>query len=383
MPALLLKASKLEWSNTAFEQLPKKQRKAIIDWSCDATGTNVLIESGIIFERLETEGHYLVMACGHRASVQQRALLQDLMPTLTTGGDPFFVLPQLLASLLGWPEAAGCKLQGTDKLALMGHWSDNQLLPPQTLTLKHNSAAPLYQSGHQSTLVLEWDRSNTQTKDPLIGEQGLWVGQRVDDRDGTPLGHISLWGDLKSAPLADTIHLLQLCSDLISAWQPVHNDDSEPTTSPTLDPLTQLPERDTLDRALAASEQEQRQSGRDYLLALIDIDGLSAINHLHGQHEGDRVLCQFADRLRHICRPDDRLFRFGGDEFVLLLPVKHDPAPLQQRLDQINRAMTQALDSAFHASAGLALLSEVNGSGDELLLLADSRLQKDKKQHNN
>lgn len=381
-PALLLKESKLEWSNGAFEQLPKKQRKAIVDWSSNGKSNDMLISNGVIFERLKTDEHYLVLACGHRAGQQQRSLLQQLMPALASGSDPFFILPQLLASLLDWPEAAGCKLQGTDKLALMGHWSGQQLLPPQTLELKNSSAAPLYQQGQPGTLILEWDRSEATVRDPLLGNQGLWIAQRVDTRDGNPLGHLSLWGAEKTASLADSIHLLQLCADLISAWQPEQQGNSEHSPRPQLDPLTQLPGRDALDHTLASSEQEQRQSGRDYLLALIDIDSLSAINNLHGQHEGDRVLCQFADRLRHICRPDDHLFRFGGDEFVLLLPVKRTPAPLQQRLSQINRAMTQTLGSAFHASAGLALLSEVNGSGDELLLLADSRLRKEKKQRN-
>jgi len=380
-PALLLKESKLEWSNDAFEQLPKKQRKAIVDWSSNGKSNDMLISNGVIFERLKTDEHYLVLACGHPAGQQQRSLLQQLMPALASGSDPFFILPQLLASLLDWPEAAGCKLQGTDKLALMGHWSGQQLLPPQTLELKNSSAAPLYQQGQPGTLILEWDRSEATVRDPLLGNQGLWIAQRVDTHDGNPLGHLSLWGAEKTASLADSIHLLQLCADLISAWQPEQQENSEHSPRPQLDPLTQLPGRDALDHTLASSEQEQRQSGRDYLLALIDIDSLSAINNLHGQHEGDRVLCQFADRLRHICRPDDHLFRFGGDEFVLLLPVKHSPPPLQQRLDQINRAMTQTLGSAFHASAGLALLSEVNGSGDELLL-ADSRLRKEKKQRN-
>lgn len=379
-PALLLKDSKAEWSNEAFEQLPKKQRKSIVDWSSDSKNTDILISQGVIFERLKTDEHYLILACGHRAGQQQRALLQELMPALASGSDPFFILPQLLASLLDWPEAAGCKLQGTDKLALMGHWSGQQLLPPQTLELKNSSAAPLYQQGQPGTLILEWDRNEASVRDPLLGDQGLWIAQRVDSHNGNPLGHLSLWGAEKTASLADSIHLMQLCADLISAWQSEQLESSERSPALQLDPLTQLPGRDALDHTLASSEQQRKQSGRDYLLALIDIDSLSAINNLHGQHEGDRVLCQFADRLRHICRPDDHLFRFGGDEFVLLLPVKHTPPPLQQRLDQINRAMTQTLGSAFHASAGLALLSEVNGSGDELLLLADSRLRKEKKQ---
>jgi len=382
-PALLLKEAEPEWSNDAFKQLPKKQRKTIIDWACQEKDADILISHGVIFERLGTDSHHLIMACGHLASQQQRALLQELMPALTAGGEPFFILPQLLASLLGWSEASGCKLQDSDKLALIGHWSREQLLPPQTLALQNSLAAPLYQPGQPGTLILEWDRDQTPVADPLLGERGLWIAQRVDARDGSPLGHLSLWGENRSGSLADSIHLLQLCADLISAWQPVAQESDAAVPPPQLDPLTQLPGRADLDHWLENSEHEQKLSGRDFQLALIDIDSLSAINARHGQHEGDRVLCQFADKLRHICRPDDHLFRFGGDEFVLLLPVRKTPAQLERRLEQINRAMAQNLGSEFHASAGLALLSEVNGSGDELLLLADSRLKKNKKQTSN
>jgi diguanylate cyclase (GGDEF)-like protein len=382
-PALLLKDAKTEWSNQAFEQLPKKQRKNIIEWSSKPNGPDTLISQGVIFERLRTDGYYLVvLACGHRAAHSQRALLQALLPALAGGGDPFFLLPQLLATLLQWPEAVGCKLKAADKLVLMGHWSGEQLLPPQTLKLRNSSAAPLYQPGHPGTLILEWDRNDSPVDDPLLGNQGICISQRIDNRAGMPLGHLSVWGSEPSTSLADSIHLLQLCADLISAWSPAQSNDDQPAQPLQLDPLTQLPGRNQLDQILADSEQELASSGRDFLLALIDIDSLSAINNQHGQQEGDRVLCQFADRLRHICRPDDHLFRFGGDEFVLLLPVKHKPAPLLQRLDQINRAMSQSLGTDFHASAGLALLSEVKGSGDELLLLAHSRLQKEKKRRN-
>lgn len=382
-PALLLKDAEPEWSNEAFRQLPKKQRKAITDWAGQDGNTDILISNGVIFERLGADSRHLVMACGHLASQQQRALLQDLMPALTAGSDPFFVLPQLLASLLGWSEAAGCKLQDNDKLALMGHWSREQLLPPQTLALHNSLAAPLYQKGQPGTLIQEWDRDQEAVSDPLPGQRGIWIAQRVDGRDGSPLGHLSLWGENRCASLADSIHLLQLCADLVSAWQPADRDSNAAAPPQQLDPLTQLPGRASLDHWLENSEHEQKLSGRDFQLALIDIDGLSAINARHGQHEGDRVLCQFADRLRHICRPDDHLFRFGGDEFVLLLPVRQTPAQVEQRLEQINRAMSQALGSGFHASAGLALLSEANGSGDELLLLADNRLKKNKKQTSN
>lgn len=370
-PALLLKDNSLQWSNAAYDALPKPERHRIEHWGRDSSG-EVMVCAGGLFERLTAGDHTLVIASGHRAVQQQRALMQALIPLLQQGADPFFTLPQLLAELLGWQSAAACKRLNDRQLALVGHWHDGEQQPPRTLDLKASLARPLYDDPGTATQVQEWSQP---VSDPLLPEQGIWLGQRVVDAAGTPLGHLAIWDRHPGSSLADSIHLLQLCADLVGAWLP-------PTVEPdeaqrfNADPLTHLQQRDALDAALLRCERQHPQ--QDYLLALIDIDALSRINNEFGQQEGDRVLCTFADKLRHVCRPEDRVFRFGGDEFVVLMPAGKQSPPLQKRLDQINRSLQEQLSHPFHASSGLARLSEVNGSGDELLLLADSRLQQAK-----
>ncbi len=372
-PALLLKESSIQWSNDAFTELPKSDRHQVEHWGRDSTD-ELLVCSGTLFERLIAGDHTLLIASGHRAATQQRQLMQALIPQLQHGASPFFALPQILCELLGWQSAATCTTLNTRQLTLVGHWHDGQQQPPQTLNLDASLAAPLYTNKTGPTQVQEW---NEPTQDPLLPEKGIWLGQRVDDAEGNIIGHLAVWDTEPHASLADSIHLLQLCADLVAAWLPPKPADEDNKTF-TADPLTHLPQRDALDAALARCEQDYPD--HDFLLALVDIDGLSRINTKLGQQEGDRVLCTFADKLRHVCRPNDRVFRFGGDEFVLLMPTGKQPPPLLKRLEQINRSMTEQLSHSFQASTGTALMSEANGSGDELMLLADSRLQQSKKQ---
>ena len=91
----------------------------------------------------------------------------------------------------------------------------------------------------------------------------------------------------------------------------------------------QLATRDSLTGALArrvlieACEQELarcRRHRRSMALLLMDIDHFKSVNDTHGHQMGDRVLIDFVSRVSALLRRPDLLARFGGEEFVVLLP---------------------------------------------------------------
>lgn len=82
-----------------------------------------------------------------------------------------------------------------------------------------------------------------------------------------------------------------------------------------VDPLTQLFNRYAFS-CLLAEFKRRREAGA--CLVLVDVDDLKTINDRDGHSAGDRALCSVADRLRRIVYDGDYLFRWGGDEFVLV-----------------------------------------------------------------
>jgi diguanylate cyclase (GGDEF)-like protein len=83
----------------------------------------------------------------------------------------------------------------------------------------------------------------------------------------------------------------------------------------SLDQLTQIPNRRTLDHVC----QKWISTRQPFVLAMIDLDGLKAINDEHGHHVGDRAIVAVAQALKASVRSGtDMAGRFGGDEFILL-----------------------------------------------------------------
>jgi diguanylate cyclase (GGDEF)-like protein len=87
-----------------------------------------------------------------------------------------------------------------------------------------------------------------------------------------------------------------------------------------VDPLTGLGNRRAAEQAFEAALASSRRHDAPVAVALVDIDGLKAINDAHGHAAGDDALLAFADALRQSMRAGDSAYRFGGDEFVVLSP---------------------------------------------------------------
>lgn len=87
-----------------------------------------------------------------------------------------------------------------------------------------------------------------------------------------------------------------------------------------IDPLTGLPNRAAWSERLEHEVAQWQQHGNSLLLAMLDLDHFKRINDNYGHMAGDRVLKLIASVLRRRLRGGDFIARFGGEEFVLLVP---------------------------------------------------------------
>jgi len=96
---------------------------------------------------------------------------------------------------------------------------------------------------------------------------------------------------------------------------------AEARSAATIDPLTGALNRRGFDSAFQREVARSRRSGAGLALALIDLDNFKRFNDAHGHHAGDQALIHLVHVLHAAMRPSDVLSRFGGEEFVLLLPA--------------------------------------------------------------
>jgi diguanylate cyclase (GGDEF)-like protein len=88
----------------------------------------------------------------------------------------------------------------------------------------------------------------------------------------------------------------------------------------THDDLTGLVNRRYMLNRLAQEQSRFQRMGHPFCIALLDMDHFKRINDLHGHARGDQVLCSFAREANAALRTSDLIARWGGEEFLLLLP---------------------------------------------------------------
>jgi diguanylate cyclase (GGDEF)-like protein len=149
------------------------------------------------------------------------------------------------------------------------------------------------------------------------------------------------------------------------------------------DAVTGLLNRRAMEEALEAQLQRSLRNGEAFAVMMIDIDHFKSINDRHGHATGDRALKQFAAVLRAGVRGVDRVARFGGEEFLALLPDTSlaDAQPLAERLrEQVaSQSLVQPqVKLSLTVSIGVAEWRPGSDDVARLLLRADAALYRAK-----
>lgn len=128
----------------------------------------------------------------------------------------------------------------------------------------------------------------------------------------------------------------------------------------TVDPLTGVKNRRSMDEGLNQAIADARRTGRSYAVVMMDIDHFKKINDEYGHGVGDEVLLSLVALVQQRIRKTDQLFRYGGEEFVVLLSrVDGDSLRLTaNNLQQILRKNLRCQGVAITASFGAALLED-------------------------
>ncbi len=143
-----------------------------------------------------------------------------------------------------------------------------------------------------------------------------------------------------------------------------------------VDSLTGLGNRRAFDEALETEVARSRRTSLPLSLVVVDLDDFKEINDRYGHLEGDRCLNEVAGVLAHSSRRPDSCFRWGGDEFTLLLTGTDEDGAAQagERLaEAIRRRVRRPGGGSITIRFGMAQLDR-EMSGDDLVERADLAL---------
>jgi diguanylate cyclase len=151
-----------------------------------------------------------------------------------------------------------------------------------------------------------------------------------------------------------------------------------------LDPLTDLFNRRSLERALKEFFTLCKQSKMSFSLVLIDLDDFKYVNDNYGHHVGDLVLAKVAKVLRTNMRAKDIVGRWGGDEFIAIMPntdLENAKKVLERIKSQLGKMEILAEGRRFKVSisAGVVQCGENFQSWLDMVKEADRLMYEEKK----
>ncbi|MFP4483181.1 MAG: diguanylate cyclase [Thermovirgaceae bacterium] len=229
----------------------------------------------------------------------------------------------VLAELMGVPAALVMRLKGEDIEVFVA--SNTESNPYKRGDREHFENSGLYCETvikNDDKLIVpnalkdkDWN-TNPDIKLGMIA----YMGFPVHYPDGTPFGTICVL-DREENPFGELREkVLERFRELLELHLALHHKNRELGKSANTDPLTELYNRRFFDEIFQKECSRHQRTGEQFCVILGDLDGFKKINDIYGHSEGDQALIRVAEILKSETRMQDFLFRWGGDEFLVLLP---------------------------------------------------------------
>lgn len=227
------------------------------------------------------------------------------------------------------------------------------------------------------------ERDVAQIRAALAEGRTLSITLRAHRRDGSPF-----WNQVFLSPVHDddgvVTHFVAIMNDISERKE----QENQLAYQATHDALTGLANRALFGDRLVHDFALARRHAQILAVLFIDLDEFKPINDTLGHKVGDQLLISVARRLAAALRAGDTLARFGGDEFVLLLPDLDHPGEAEEVAERLLLELTRPHKVNGHelhisASIGIAINDEPLEDPEKLLQHADMAMYKAKQQGRN
>jgi len=172
-------------------------------------------------------------------------------------------------------------------------------------------------------------------------------------------------------------------------FQLIMRDITEDIKLSTVDPLTEIYNRRFINAFLMKEIERSKRLDRHFSVVISDVDNFKIINDSYGHLSGDIVLKSLARTITDAVRNLDVVGRYGGDEFMIILPdanndIAHNVIDrLRESVENLEIQVLNDINVSLTVSFGIASFPENGTSLDDLLVAADEKLYKAKRQGKN
>jgi diguanylate cyclase (GGDEF)-like protein/putative nucleotidyltransferase with HDIG domain len=226
--------------------------------------------------------------------------------------------------------------------------------------------------------------SDTSASFPMLEDSGAAVALPIvygDQLHGVLYVECSAPCDFK----VEELQLLETLADLISGALHGSLSFQKAQEQAITDGLTKVKTHRFFMEALSAEWKRATRAGRPFSLVLIDLDRFKFVNDFYGHLEGDLVLRRVGNILEENCRRSDIIARYGGDEFVVLMPETNaeQSRQLAGKLRHWISSDTLLREKNVTGSFGIATFPVHGSTPQELIQVADASMYLSKHQGGN